>query len=96
MAEILGLGLTHAPTLTRVPAEMTQSLRRTLAGKNLPPHLKDPQNWPEKMREDWGSDQGATSGAALRERVFAASRELRARLDAFPAGSGAHLRRRSV
>ena len=94
MADILGLGLTHAPTLTRVPDEMTQSLRRTLGGKNLPPHLKDPEELAGKDARGMEKRPGCDLGAALRDRCFAANRELRARLDAFRPDLVYHLRRR--
>lgn len=83
MAQIIGLGTTHAPTLWKIPAEATGSLRRTLAGKNLPPHLRDPRNWPEPMQAEWAGDQGAAAGREYTRRTFAATRTLRARLDAF-------------
>jgi hypothetical protein len=83
MAEIIGLGTTHAPTIWKIPEEMTSSLRRTLAGKNLPPHLRDPRNWPDAMRTEWADDQGTAAGREYNRRCFAATRELRARLDAF-------------
>ena len=50
MAEILGLGMTHYPGLYRADADMTSTLYRTLAGKRVPAHLKDPANWPAPMR----------------------------------------------
>jgi catalytic LigB subunit of aromatic ring-opening dioxygenase len=83
MAEILGLGTTHAPTLSRVPEEMTQTLQRTLAGKNLAPHMRDPANWPEGMRAEWADDRGAAAGREYNRRAFEATRKLRAQLDAF-------------
>lgn len=83
MAEILGLGTTHAPTLWRIPEEMTLSLRRTLGGRKLAPRIRDPANWPEGMRAEWSDDQDAAAGREYNRRVFAATRELRARLDAF-------------
>lgn len=58
MAEILGLKTTHAPTIWKIPEDMTSSFRRTLAGKNLSPHLRDSRNWPEAMQAEWGNDQG--------------------------------------
>jgi Catalytic LigB subunit of aromatic ring-opening dioxygenase len=83
MAEIMGLGTTHAPTLWKLPEEMTSSLRRTLAGKNLAAHMRDPRNWPEGMRVEWADDCGTAAGREYNRRCFAATRELRARLDAF-------------
>ncbi len=83
MAEILGLGLTHAPSLHRHDGDLVASLRRTLGGKNTPPHLKDPANWPAPMRAEWGNDDGASATRAHRARCFEAMRTLRQRLDAF-------------
>jgi len=83
MAEIMGLGTTHAPTVCKVPEEATNSLRRTLAGKKLPPHLRDPRNWPEPMQAEWAEDKGAAAGREYTRRCFEATRKLRARLDAF-------------
>src|SRR5690349_23527395 len=83
MAEILGLGTTHAPTVCKVPEDATNSLRRTLAGKKLPPHLRDPRNWPEPMQAEWADDKGAAAGREYTRRCFEATRRLRARLDAF-------------
>jgi hypothetical protein len=83
MAEILGLGMTHYPGLYRHEADMTATLRRTLAGKRTPAHLKDPAHWPAPMREEWSNDDGAAAARAHRERCFTAMRTLRKRLDAF-------------
>jgi hypothetical protein len=83
MAEILGLGMTHYPGLYRHEADMTWVLRRTLAGKKIPAHLKDPANWPAPMREEWGNDEGVTAARTHRDRCLAATRTLRQRLDAF-------------
>ena len=83
MAEILGLGMTHYPGLYRADADMTSTLYRTLAGKRVPAHLKDPANWPAPMREEWSNDDGAAAARAHRTRCFAAMRVIRERLDAF-------------
>jgi len=83
MAEIIGLGTTHAPTLWRIPEEMTTPLRHTLEGKHLAPHMRDPRNWPEPMQAEWAEDMGTGAGREYNRRCFAATRELRARLDAF-------------
>lgn len=83
MAEILGLGTTHAPSIYKHPAEMTGTIKRTLAGKKLDPKLRDPRNWPEPMQAEWGNDDGATAAAEYTRRTFEATRKLRAELDAF-------------
>jgi len=33
-------------------------LRRNLQSELTPAHLKGPKNWPKKMQEKWGSDEG--------------------------------------
>lgn len=83
MADILGLGMTHYPGLYRHEADMTWTLKRTLDGKRLPAHLKDPANWPAPMRAEWSDDDGAVAARGHRDRCFAAMRVLRQRLDAF-------------
>ena len=83
MAEIMGLGTTHSPTLMRVPEEMTGTLQRTLAGKHTDPKWRDPRNWPEPMQAEWGNDKGAAAGHEYTRRTFEATRKLRARLDEF-------------
>jgi hypothetical protein len=83
MAEILGLGTTHAPTLMRLPEEMTGTLKRTLAGRKTDPKWRDPRNWPEPMQAEWGADEGTAAGREYTRRTFEATRKLRARLDEF-------------
>ena len=83
MADILGLGLTHYPGLYMHEADMPVFLRRTLAGKRVPERLRDPRNWPEAMQAEWGDDEGVRAGREHRERCLAATRNIRARLDAF-------------
>lgn len=82
MAEILGLGVTHQPTLAAEPIK-PNSLRVTLKDPGLPEALRTPDGWPEAMRREWGSDEGATHGRAHREAIAAELRRARATLDAF-------------
>jgi hypothetical protein len=49
----------------------------------IPEHLRDPANWPEPMRAEWGNDEGISSFKAHRERVFTAFRTLRDEIVAF-------------
>ena len=84
MAEILGLGLTHAPTLTRPDGDGELALKRTLKNNDrIPPEMKIPTNWPEPMRIEYGEDEGLAASKRLRERMVAGFRTLRAELDAF-------------
>lgn len=83
MADILGLGTTHAPSIYKLPENMTDTLKRTLGGKNLDPKMRDPRNWPEPMQAEWGNDEGASAARAYTRRTFEATRKLRAKLDEF-------------
>ena len=84
MAEILGIGLTHAPTLARPDGDGELALKRTLKNNDrIPPEMKNPSNWPEPMRIEFGEDEGLASSKVLRERMVAGFRKLRAELDAF-------------
>lgn len=84
MGEILGIGTTHYPP-GLVPGELRPwPLARMLhTDPRIPAHMKDPANWPQPMREEWGSDEGVASFAAHRDRVFSAFRTLRDEIVAF-------------
>lgn len=82
MGEILGLGMTHWPGLS--PAKTRPaSLKRTLQDPGLPEHLRSPEGWPERLRKEWGSDEGSSVGEAHRERVVGEIRKARKVLDDF-------------
>lgn len=84
MGEILGVGATHYPP-GLVPDEYKPwPLARMLqSDPRIPSHLKDPANWPEAMRREWGDDEGITAHKAHRARVFHAFRQIRQEIDAF-------------
>lgn len=82
MAEILGLGVTHQPTLTAESVKAL-SLPRTLADPGMPPHLRDPANWPERMRREWSNDQGEKHAREHRAAIVDELRKARAVLDEF-------------
>ena len=82
-SNILGLGMTHYPGLHMLERDMPVFLRRTLAGKRLPAHLREPANWPAGMRDEWANDEGAAAGIRHRERCLDATRKLRTKLDVF-------------
>jgi len=84
MGEILGIGATHYPP-GLVPEEYKPwPLARMLqTDPRIPAHLKDPTNWPEPMRLEWGDDEGITAHKAHRARVFSAFRKIREEIDAF-------------
>jgi len=84
MGEILGIGATHYPP-GLVPDEYKPwPLARMLdTDPRIPAHLKNPANWPEPMRAEWGNDEGITAHKAHRARVFSAFRTIRDEIAAF-------------
>ena len=48
-----------------------------------PVNMRDPANWPEPMRLEWGDDKGITTHKAHKTRVFSAFRKIRKEIDAF-------------
>ena len=68
MAEILGVGATHSPSLITPDELKNYSLTRALRNERIPLEQKNPENWPAAMREEWGDDEGYTSALHHRER----------------------------
>jgi len=83
MAELLGLGMTHAPMFQFPDAHMADILRRHLRREDLPTQWQDGSAWPAAMRAEWGTDEGATAAVAHRARVVDGFRRMRAALDDF-------------
>ena len=83
MGEILGVGATHYPPGLVPDAYKPWPLARMLQGDRIPDHVKNPANWPEPMRLEWGDDEGMTAHKAHRAQVFAAFRRIRREIDAF-------------
>ncbi|WP_063050371.1 extradiol ring-cleavage dioxygenase [Nocardia arthritidis] len=83
MAQFLGLGLTHYPLLMVADDRMADLLRWTLADPDIPDKEKDPSNWPELMRWEWGEDGGATAAAEHRQELLDGLRRCRNALDDF-------------
>ena len=83
MGEILGLGVTHSPSLISPDELKNYALTRALRNERIPSERKNPENWPEAMRKEWGDDEGYASALHQRERLVAGFRKVRAELDAF-------------
>ncbi len=84
MGEILGVGLTHYPPLISPDEDRNYPLTRTLKyNKSVPAELKNPVNWPEAARIEYGEDEGYASAIKHRERLVNGFRALRAEIDAF-------------
>ena len=83
MGEILGVGLTHYPGLIAPDEDRAFPLTRLLNSDKISEELKNPLNWPEAMRIEYGEDQGVASAKKHRERLVQGFREQRAAIDEF-------------
>ena len=84
MAEILGVGLTHYPPAITPVEDRGYPLSRALENNpHITPQLRDPRNWPEALRREWGDDEGLTSAQHHQDRLVHGFRRLRAEIDAF-------------
>jgi hypothetical protein len=83
MGEILGVGATHYPP-GLVPDEYKPwPLARMLKTDRIPEKMKNPDNWPEPMRKEWGADEGITSHKSHRAQIFEGFRKIRTQIDSF-------------
>jgi hypothetical protein len=83
MAEILGVGLTHFPGFLGPDENMAYQLLKVLETDKVPSRLKDPQNWPEPAKMEWGADRGVTAAKRHRQRIINGFRKIRQRLEEF-------------
>lgn len=83
MGEVLGIGVTHFPPYAWPDENMSDALSMILDAPGVEARLKNPDNWPEAMREEWGDDRGKGRAAAHRARMRRGFDRLRERLDAF-------------
>jgi hypothetical protein len=83
MGELLGIGLTHAPHFQFPDENMADLLRYRLRNADTPEAMRDPQNWPEPMRREWGDDEGLASAREHREELVRGFREARQALEEF-------------
>jgi hypothetical protein len=83
MAEVLGIGMPHAPMFQFLDRDMANILKRDLERGRIPARYRDTSNWPAPMREEWADDEGLAAAARHRSTVVAGLRKVRAELDAF-------------
>lgn len=79
----LGLGISHYPPLSGHDADMANILRGRMKDPGIPGEAKDPDSWPELMREEWGDDEGLAAAAKHREAMLVGMRRTRQALDEF-------------
>ncbi len=84
MAEILGIGVTHYPPLITPDEEGRFPLKITMQrDERVPEHMKNPSNWPEAMRIEYGEDEGVAAAGVHRQRLVSSFRAARKEIDAF-------------
>ena len=83
MAEILGLGFTHWPTLCLPNERLTDVFNRVLDAPNVDPARKDPANWPAELLAELGNDNGLSAAQRCGERFGNDFRAIRKILDDF-------------
>lgn len=82
MGEILGLGITHQPTLA-AKEYRPFALWRALADPLVPAELRDGTAWPQRLRDQWGDDRGLTACEQHRQALIEQFAIVRRALDAF-------------
>jgi Catalytic LigB subunit of aromatic ring-opening dioxygenase len=82
MSEILGLGITHQPTLAAKELRPV-ALRRALADPLLPEGWRTGDAWPARLREEFGDDGGLAACERHRRELIVEFARIRAELDAF-------------
>ncbi len=84
MAEILGAGVTHYPPMMVADEEKAFVIHTTLKyDERVPEHMKNPLNWPEPMRVEYGEDEGVASAVLHRERLLRSFRVVNSEIQAF-------------
>jgi catalytic LigB subunit of aromatic ring-opening dioxygenase len=84
MGALLGLGLSHYPGPIVAPEYWPRRISRNVEVGRIAPELfaaKD--QWPARMREEWGDDEGQTAARKHSARLVAGYAQLRRELDAF-------------
>ncbi|MCI4645964.1 MAG: hypothetical protein MRY64_14375 [Hyphomonadaceae bacterium] len=69
MAEILGIGISHYPPFSGVNENMADIFLYRMDDPGVPASVKDPANWPDKLREEWGEDRGMAAAERHRSQM---------------------------
>lgn len=82
MGQVLGLGITHYPSLS-IKGNMCQRIQKCLDDPVLPEKFRDKDNWHPTMRAQWGEDQGQAHSDKHRQDMIDQFRKSRTELDRF-------------
>ena len=83
MAEIQLLGMTHYPPFGWSDDSMSGLMHMILSDPGIPAEEKEPANWPEPMRAEWGSDGGKSTAPRHRQELIAGLDRIRSELESF-------------
>ncbi|KQZ75673.1 extradiol ring-cleavage dioxygenase [Nocardioides sp. Root151] len=83
MAEVLGVGITHYPLLAGADTHMASLLKTALKDPDIPAERKDPANWNDLARREWGDDGGVTAAAGHRAALMEDLKVCREAIDEF-------------
>src|SRR2546427_748375 len=84
MGPIMGMGSSHWPAMIQPDEAKPWPFLRTLANDpRVPAALKDPLNWPEGVRAEWGEDEGVSALSEHRRGVGGGYRTPTAENEAF-------------
>ncbi len=83
MGEVLGIGISHFPGYVHDDADMAMRIKGILKSGQVPQELKDPKNWPEQMKAEWGEDEGTSFATKHRAAFVASVKKLRAAIEDF-------------
>ena len=83
MGEILGVGTTHYPGLTRPDEGLSSTWQRIINAPRIDPKWRDRRNWPAGMIEEVGNDMGLAAAGRHREKMWRNFRKLRQTIDEF-------------
>lgn len=83
MGDILGVGLSHYPPVSGLDEEMCRIFRWTLEDPDIPAEAKDPANWPDAMRREWGDDEGRSAALDHRAGLLKGFERVREAIDDF-------------
>ena len=76
--------MTHYPPMRVSDDEKAFPINITSGrDERVPEHIKNPANWPEAMRVEYGEDEGVASAVAHRERLVKSFRVVNDKIKAF-------------
>lgn len=83
MGAVLAAGVTHYPPLALPDPFMAGVFKWALGDPELPPEKRDPGQWPDRLRQEWGQDEGLAAAKVHREQLLEQFQRVRGELDDF-------------